>query len=235
MIGHTIHYKGKLMIKRIVFIIAIVFANTYLNANDIVSASNKITGSDEFWKLYTDALRGDKNSQFDVGVMYERGIGVNLNQFDAAQWYEKAALQGHMNAQYNLGIMYASGRGVTQSDGSAMMWLGLAAQQGDKEARKILLTLVDGKITPDQKSSPSENIPNKENITIKPIRIETKEGALICAMANQSQCTQITGKHTYTSKSKQGNYYKISGVISGHKWEDYEGDGFIETSMVEVK
>lgn len=233
--GHTIHYKGGLMSKKIVFIIAIAFISTFLYGNDVDSASNQITRSDEFWKLYTDALRGEKNAQFEVGVMYERGIGVNLNQFDAAQWYDKAATQGHINAQYNLGIMYASGRGVIQNDGFAMMWLGLAAKQGDKESRHLLLTLIDGKITPDKKAVPSENIPNKANITIKPIRIESKEGASICTMANKSQCTQITGKHTYTTKSKQGNYYKISGVISDHKWEDYEGDGFIEISMVEVK
>lgn len=223
------------MSKKIVYIIAIAFLSTFLYGNDVDYTSNKITRSDEFWKLYTDALRGDKNSQFDVGVMYERGIGVKLNHFDAAQWYEKAATQGHINAQYNLGIMYASGRGVIQNDGLAMMWLGLAAKQGDSESRKILLALVDGKVTPDKKSIPGETSTNKENIAIKPIRIESKEGASICSMDNTSKCTQITAKHTYTSKSKQGNYYKISGVISNRKWEDYEGDGYIEMKMVELK
>jgi len=188
-----------------------------------------------FWNTYTAALRGDKEAQFQTGVMFERGIGTDVNQSQAAKWYEKAAMQGHMDAQYNMGIMYAGGRGVEQSDQFAMMWLASSAKQGDKDSRKLLLTLIDGKITPEGKSTPSENIFDKPNVAIKPIRFATKEGATICTIANESKCTQIIGTHIFTSKSKQGNYYKISGVISDHKWKDYEGDGFIETSMVEVK
>ncbi|MDD5211819.1 MAG: tetratricopeptide repeat protein [Sulfuricurvum sp.] len=223
------------MSKKIIFIIAIAFISIFLYANDVDSASNKITRSDEFWRLYTDALRGEKNAQFEVGVMYERGIGVNLNQFEAAKWYEKAAMQGHMDAQYNMGIMYASGRGVEQNDRFAMMWLASSAKQGDKDSRKLLLTLVDGKINPDIKTIVVNNTPKIEGSYVKPVRFETKHEASVCGSPSTSNCKVLKEKQTYTSKSKQGNYYKISGVVTGHKWEDYEGEGFIDISMVELK
>lgn len=188
-----------------------------------------------FWNTYTAALRGEKEAQFQTGVMFERGIGTDVNQSQAVKWYEKAAIQGHMDAQYNIGIMYAAGRGVEQNDQFAMMWLATSAKQGDKDSRKLLLALVDGKATPDNNAKPSDNSPKKQYTMMKPIRFETKEGALLCTAPETSQCTVLSEKQIYTSKSKQGNYYKISGIIIGHKWEDYLGEGFIDRSMVELK
>ena len=63
--------------------------------------------------------------------MYEKGIGVKVNQTEAAVLYNLAAdkvrlfvmersslnrntTQGYAHAQYNLGIMYTHGRGVPQ-------------------------------------------------------------------------------------------------------------------------
>jgi TPR repeat protein len=69
-----------------------------------------------FWNTYTAALRGEKEAQFQTGVMFERGIGTDVNQSQAAKWYEKAAIQGHIDAQYNMGLMYASGRGIEVCD-----------------------------------------------------------------------------------------------------------------------
>ena len=68
--------------------------------------------------------------------MFQRGIGVDINQSQAAKWYEKAAIQGHIDAQYNIGLMYANGEGVEQNEQFALMWLASAAKQGDKEATK---------------------------------------------------------------------------------------------------
>lgn len=194
-----------------------------------------VSDTELFWNTYTAALRGDKEAQFQTGVMFERGIGADINQSQAAKWYEKAAIQGHIDAQYNIGIMYADGRGVEQNDKFAMMWLASSAKQGDKDSRKLLLTLIDGKINSKMKpvvmSSPTKFIGNR----IKAIRIETKEGASICNGPSKNECNVLKEKQTFTCKSKQGNYYKISGVIVDHKWQDYEDEGYIETSTVEIK
>ena len=194
-----------------------------------------ISDAELFWNTYTAALRGDKEAEFQTGVMFERGIGTDVNQSQAAKWYEKAAIQGHIDAQYNIGIMYAGGRGVEQNDQFAMMWLASSAKQGDKESRKLLLSLVDGKINPVQKSAAVDNtVVGTENY-IKPIRFEIKQGASVCRTASTSNCEVLKEKKTYTSKSKQGNYYKISGIATGHGWQAYEGNGFVEMKMVEIK
>lgn len=214
------------MIKKAMFLFIVTFYGFVAHAEDKSNERNTIIGSNEFWKMYTDALRGEKKAQFEVGVMYERGIGVDLNQTQAAKWYEKSAIQGHKDAQYNIGIMYAAGRGVEKNEQFAMMWLASSAKQGDKESRALLLTLIDGK---------SNNAEKGDVTPIKAIRFETKEGAYVCSTPVKNECHILKEKQTFTSKSKQGNYYKISGIATGHGWEAYEGDGFIEISMVELK
>jgi hypothetical protein len=194
-----------------------------------------VSDTELFWNTYTAALRGDKDAQFQTGVMFERGIGTDVNQSQAAKWYEKAAIHGHIDAQYNIGIMYASGRGVEQNDQFAMMWLATSAKNGDKDSRKLLLALVDGKVNPENKSTTGNDASKKEYTSIKAIRFETKNGAMICTTPDTNHCTVMSEKQVFTSKSKQGNYYKISGIVSNHKWDDYDGDGFIDMVMVELK
>lgn len=194
-----------------------------------------VSDAELFWNTYTAGIRGEKEAQFKTGVMFERGIGTDVNQSQAAKWYEKAAMQGHIDAQYNIGIMYAGGRGVEQSDQFAMMWLASSAKQGDKESRKLLLGLIDGKIHSEIKPVVTDNVPKFLGSYIKPIRFESKEGASICTAPSKSECTVLKEKQTFTCKFKQGNYYKISGIVTGHGWQEYEGKGFIEMSMVELK
>lgn len=219
---------------RIIVILVVGWLTLSLSANE--SGNEKIMNTPALWKVYTDALRGDKDAQFQVGVMYERGVGIDMNQSQAAKWYEKAALQGHMDGQYNIGIMYGSGRGVEQNDRFAMMWLASAAKQGDKEARKVLNALIDGQLD-SKKESPHPKIKGSgEVIGIKPIRFEAKAGAMICSMAaEKGKCQKLDKKQIYTTQSKQGNSYKISGMATAHGWESYVGDGWIEMSMVELK
>ena len=76
------------------------------------------------------AEAGDRDAQFDLGVMYIIGMGVGRDSAEAAKWYRKAAEQGHANAQNNLGLMYMSGRGVAKDNAEAVKWLGKAAEQG---------------------------------------------------------------------------------------------------------
>jgi TPR repeat protein len=181
-----------------------------------------------FWETYTAALRGDKNSEFNVGVIYERGIGVDKNETLAAQWYEKAAHEGHADAQYNLAIMYASGRGVAKDDAQAMMWLALAARQGDKEARKLLLEIIDGKLG-EKKSS---TVPNGEIELIAPTTLIAKEDVSVCE--NKDGC-RYKANTVFTSTSKRGNQYKISGTVTKKGWQDFTKEGWIDEASVEVR
>jgi hypothetical protein len=59
---------------------------------------------------YASALRqwlplaesGDARAENNVGVLYEKGLGVQADLGLAKSWYQKAAVQGHSGAQRNL-------------------------------------------------------------------------------------------------------------------------------------
>lgn len=84
------------------------------------------------------AQQGNASSQNNLGLMYEKGLGVAQNDKQAVAWYQKAAQQGDVRAQTNLGVMYAEGRGVAQSYQQAKAWWQKAAQQGDARAQDNL-------------------------------------------------------------------------------------------------
>lgn len=73
---------------------------------------------------------GHSGAQCNLGVMYEGGMGVERDSFQAARWYRMAAGQGNVAAQHNLGYMYAHGRGVAEDFSEALRWYMKAAEQG---------------------------------------------------------------------------------------------------------
>ena len=91
---------------------------------------------------YAKALRlirplandGNATAQFNLGVMYLTGRGVQQDNSAAALWFRKAAEQGYALAQTNLGVLYRDGQGVAQDETEAVMWFRKAADQGDAVA-----------------------------------------------------------------------------------------------------
>ena len=81
---------------------------------------------------------GDAEAQFNLGVLYDEGAGVESDLATAAGWYRKAAAQGFIDAQTNLGILYYHGLGVQRDRDEAARWFRMAAEQGDREARNYL-------------------------------------------------------------------------------------------------
>ncbi|KAG0260127.1 hypothetical protein DFQ27_003736 [Actinomortierella ambigua] len=81
------------------------------------------------------AERGDAEAQFNLGLMYEHGRGVEQSDVEAIKWYTKAANQGNSKAQFNLGLMYRNSRGVGQSETEAIKWYTKAASHGNPEAQ----------------------------------------------------------------------------------------------------
>ncbi len=66
----------------------------------------------EKWKPLAE--QGDANVQYNLGVMYDTGLGVAQDYKEAVKWYRLSAEQGNASAQFNLGVMYAAGLGVAQ-------------------------------------------------------------------------------------------------------------------------
>jgi hypothetical protein len=96
------------------------------------------------------AEKGYPFAQFNLGVLYDEGKGVPLDDGQAMQWYQKAAEQGLPQAQVNLGIMYEQGEGVPPDFVRAYFWYALAESQGDHDRAPQARKDIAGKMTPAQ-------------------------------------------------------------------------------------
>lgn len=84
-----------------------------------------------FQKFHEAAEQGHADSQFNLALMYEQGIGVGKDEKEAVVWYGKSAAQGNAAAQFNLGVMYENGRGTNVDFANANQWYRRASVQGD--------------------------------------------------------------------------------------------------------
>lgn len=107
------------------------------NTFDIGKAAYQKGDFREAEKIWLElATKGDAQSQFFLGVLYDQGTeAVPKDDEAASTWFEAAARQGHVNAQFNLGNAYKRGRGVTQSEEQAVLWWQKAADLGSPNAQ----------------------------------------------------------------------------------------------------
>ena len=84
------------------------------------------------------AEQGNASAQFNLGVMYDEGLGVKKDYIETVKWYRKAAEQGHAEAQCYLGTMYQNGEGLPVDFGEAVKWFRKAAEKGDAVAQFLL-------------------------------------------------------------------------------------------------
>jgi hypothetical protein len=68
------------------------------------------------------AEQGNAVAQFNVAVLYEKGLGTASDVVEAARWYLNAAEQGDPDAQYSAGVLYETGTGVVQNVEEARKW-----------------------------------------------------------------------------------------------------------------
>ncbi|KAM3961138.1 uncharacterized protein ACR2FA_004685 [Aphomia sociella] len=102
--------------------------------------------------LKSAAHRNYAPALYNLGVCYEKGIGVHVNEKMAMEFYRSASALEHPGALYNLGIYYGQGRGgLTRDSETATRLLRLAAVQGHENAINVLKSLDDD--TPDTKSN----------------------------------------------------------------------------------
>jgi uncharacterized protein len=77
---------------------------------------------------------GEPRAQYDLALLYDKGLGVPQSDAEALRWYTRAAEQGEARAQYNLGLMYMNGQGTTPNLVTAYYWVSLSVAQGDQNA-----------------------------------------------------------------------------------------------------
>lgn len=116
------------------------------------SGESGVNRSDELFAAGRDAFRGGDyptaladflqaaelghaESQFLCGQMYRRGVGAEVNDKLALNWYRRAAGQGHMEAQMACGSIYEEGRGAEIDLKRALSWYERAAKQGCVDAQ----------------------------------------------------------------------------------------------------
>lgn len=93
---------------------------------------------------YQTALRefrtveDDVKALYMIGIIFEKGQGVAVDNSEAASWYRKAADKGHAAAQYRLGRFYERGLGVEQNMEEAIKLYKKSAKQGYVDARQAL-------------------------------------------------------------------------------------------------
>ena len=94
---------------------------------------------EENYKLAFDyysaaAIKGDAVSQYNLGVCYDLGKGVNTDNEEALKWYLKSAERGNSKAQSILGYMCSTGKGLPQDYKAALKWYSKAVEQGNLNA-----------------------------------------------------------------------------------------------------
>ena len=82
--------------------------------------------TDELNKVIEAAEQGDPDAQYNLALMYYRGLGVEKNYKAALMWFSIATQRENADAQFNLGIMYENGHGVQTDYVRAYMWYKLA-------------------------------------------------------------------------------------------------------------
>lgn len=69
-----------------------------------------------FKELHELAEYGETQAQFQVGMRYYNGMGVNKDLDKAIEWFKKSAKAGHQEAAYYLGLIYLQKRSEKNPD-----------------------------------------------------------------------------------------------------------------------
>ena len=125
----------------------------HLPANDtsnskINKVKDTLTPAQSYISWKAAAEKGDMTSQYNLGLVYEQGLGISVDLKKAAHWYKKASMQGHIVAAYNLATMAHQGHGVKPDLKMAMHWYEFAAKKGNLLAQASLGFLYATENTP---------------------------------------------------------------------------------------
>ena len=85
------------------------------------------------WKPLAEA--GDAKARYNLGLMFQQGLGVEKDPQQARLLFAAAAKQGDADAQYQLGLIYYQGEGVFRSNKEALHWWSQAAAQHHPRAQ----------------------------------------------------------------------------------------------------
>jgi len=111
------------LVRRLVLCLALVAAQAAASPyEDGVAAYDRgeYGAAVTLWRRLAE--QGHRAAQFNLAVLYEKGLGVGQDFAEAARWYLKAAEQGDQEAQYNVAALYESGTGFPTDLDQARKW-----------------------------------------------------------------------------------------------------------------
>ena len=77
-----------------------------------------------------EAYEGSADAQFNLGVMYIEGRGMEQSRDEAIFWFTKAARSGHFEAQYNLGHLFLEEKEDPDKVRQGIDWWRQSAESG---------------------------------------------------------------------------------------------------------
>ena len=92
------------------FFISIIFFYLFLTLSLYSKEDESIP--DYILKMQKIANEGNAEVQYNLGLIYSNGEGVDKNFSKALYWFKKSASQGNVLAEYKLGYIYDNGLGV---------------------------------------------------------------------------------------------------------------------------
>ncbi|MCF6765774.1 sel1 repeat family protein [Thiotrichales bacterium 19S3-7] len=84
------------------------------------------------------AKKGDTNAQYNLGYLYEHGLGVKGNYQKAIYWYRTSIKGGNNTALFNLARMYEHGLGVREDHQKAFQLYLKSAKLGYANSQLLL-------------------------------------------------------------------------------------------------
>lgn len=119
--------------------------------NGLGGDKNEALANEWFAKAYVAMEQQMKkaanpHSAYWLGVMLQKGVGIEKNLPKALSFYEQSASLGHPRAQILAAIMYRDGVGCTKDNAKALAWFEKAATHGDCGAMmEIAFAYLQGK------------------------------------------------------------------------------------------
>lgn len=101
-------------------------AQSHLSQNDLEAAVPLLRRA---------AIKGAAPAQYDLGKLYEQGLGVDQDMIEARNLISKAADAGHVGAMYDLALFMAEGEGGPLDENGAVEWFRKAADHGFLDAQ----------------------------------------------------------------------------------------------------
>lgn len=120
--------------------------NAQINLGINLLKSGSVRNENEGFRWLVLAAKSSNAIAFyNVGLCYEKGIGIPMDKDKAIEYYRKAAMMGNAKSQYKLGIYYILESITDNGDygdlSIARHWLRLSAEQGYKLAIDELSSL----------------------------------------------------------------------------------------------